>query len=112
MFKSIDPESMKGKFFLIVADKLVIGAILALAFYAYDWWKTNETRTYNQIIQNTQDDFKRAEFTKELLPIVLDKSQEITTRIEVLGSLIRTRTIGEKLSVCNCRITPTRRQIS
>ena len=95
MLKSMDPDSMRGKFLLIVADKLVIGAILAFAFYAYDYWKTKEIRTYNRIIQETQDDFKRAEFTKELLPIVLDKNQEVSTRIEVLGSLIRTKSIDE-----------------
>lgn len=99
MLGSIDPESTKGKLFLLIIDKLFIGAILAVAFMVYDLWKTEEVRQYNQIIQRTQDEFKRAEFTKELLPIVLDTKQRVSTRIEVLGSLIRTRSIDENSAV-------------
>ena len=32
-----DPESIRGKVWLLVIDKLVIGAVLALAFVGYSW---------------------------------------------------------------------------
>ena len=95
MLGFIDPNSTGGKLFLLVVDKLFIGAILAGAFVIYDYWKTEEVRKYNQIIQTAQDNFKRAEFTKELLPIVLSQKENVSIRIEVLGSLIRTGSIEE-----------------
>ena len=95
MLGFIDPISTGGRLFLLVVDKLFIGAILAGAFVVFDIWKTDDTREYNQIIQQRQDDFKRAEFTKELLPIALDGTQHISIRIEVLGSLIRTQSVYE-----------------
>ena len=39
--------SMKGKLFLLFIDKIIIGAIIAGAFFAYDRWKTVEVRDYN-----------------------------------------------------------------
>jgi len=96
---SLDPESMRGKLLLLVVDKLVIGAILAGAFFVYDNWRTQEVREYNAILQDSQDEFKRAEFIKELIPIVLNTEKTIQTRIEVLGSLIRTESIDPSSAV-------------
>ena len=93
MFKSTDPDSMRGKLLLLLVDKLFIGAILATAFVIYDSWKTTQTDEYNRFVQNAQHDFKRTEFTSELLPLVLDKNQDINIRMEILGSLIRTESI-------------------
>ena len=84
---------MKGKLLLLVADKLFVGAVLALAFVVYDNWKTAELRAYNEIIQRYQNELRKVEFVKELLPIVLDKKQDIYTRIEMLGGLIQTKSI-------------------
>lgn len=99
MLRPIDPESMKGKLFLLFMDKLIIGAILACAFVVYDLWKTEENRKYNEVIQQAQDEFRRAQFVKELLPIVLERQQNTNTRIEVLGSLIRTESIDPSSAI-------------
>jgi len=110
MPSSLDPESMKGKLFVLVIDKLVIGAILALFFFGYQYWKTgddrkynerinSEAREYNSIIRNSQDEFKRAQFIKELLPIVLNENETIQSRIEILGSLIRTQSIDPSSAI-------------
>lgn|GEM_PF-3172775 len=96
---NIDTDSIRGKLFLLVVDKLVIGAILAAAFFAYDSWKTEEVRAYNKTIREAQDEFKKAEFVKELLPHVLDRNNGLQSRIEFLSGLIQTDAIDPNSAV-------------
>ena len=56
----MDPESFKGKSWLLVIDKLIIGALIALAFVLYDIYRTTETRQYEE---------KRAEIQKEVFAV-------------------------------------------
>lgn len=91
----MDSDSMKGKIWLVLVDKLFIGLIMAATFLVYDAQKTTEFQNYNNIIIQQQHEFQRAEFTKELLPVVLDDQQDISVRIAVLGSLVNTGSIDE-----------------
>lgn len=91
-----DPESFRGKLYLIVLDKVVIGALIAIAFVVYDRWKTQELRSYEQ---ETQFAFKRAEYVKELVPIVLDTKQDVLYRAHSLGALVETNSIDANSAV-------------
>ncbi len=76
----VDPESFRGKLYLLVLDKVVIGALIAIAFLVYDRWKTEEVRRYTVAQEETQLGFKRAEYVKQLVPIVLNGHQDIQYR--------------------------------
>jgi len=41
---NIDPDSLRGKLYILVWDKLILGVVIALALIAYDRWKTAEQR--------------------------------------------------------------------
>jgi predicted Co/Zn/Cd cation transporter (cation efflux family) len=67
----IEPETFREKLYLLVIDKVVIGALIAIAFIVYDQWKTQEVRRYTDTQEEVQLAFRRAEYVKQLIPIVL-----------------------------------------
>ena len=77
----IDSESFRGKLYLLALDKIVIGALIAVAFVVYDHWKTQELHNYED---ETQLAFRRAEYVKDLAPIVLDAKQDVLYREQCL----------------------------
>ena len=42
----VNPESFQAKLYLLLLDKVVIGALIAVAFVTYDRGKTQELRNY------------------------------------------------------------------
>jgi len=57
MKKQLDPESFKGKIYLLIVDKIIIGAIIAIAFVVYDQIKTASDNNEKQEVQKNQDKF-------------------------------------------------------
>ncbi len=94
-----DPETLRGKLLLLVLDKLVIGAVLAFAFFGYDLWKTREVRSYNEVRQRTELGFKRAEYVKELVPVALDPTGDVLVRAQALTALVDTEAISPMSAV-------------
>jgi len=92
----VDPDSFRGKVFLLAIDKVVIGALLALAFAGYSWWTKTETRTYEARLRETDLGFRRAEYVKELVPLVVDSELDLSARAQALIALIETRSVGDK----------------
>lgn len=92
----VDPDSFRGKVFLLAIDKVVIGALLALAFAGYSWWTKTETRTYEARLRETDLGFRRAEYVKELVPLVVDSELDLFARAQALIALIETRSVGDK----------------
>lgn len=88
-----DPESLRGKLYLLVWDKLVLGAVIALAFIAYDRWKTAEQRNYEDRVTLA---FQRANYVKELVPLVVDSKGDLSARAQALIALIDTHSVGDK----------------
>lgn len=89
----LDAESFNGKLLLLVIDKVVIGAIIALAFLLYDRYKTADTRLYEQKREQTQLAFERSRVIKEFLPVIQDPKIDLTTRAYVLRSAVLTQSI-------------------
>jgi len=85
----IDPESFTGKIYLLIADKLILGALIAAAFVAYDRWKTQETRRYEEAVQ-------RAQYLKELVPIVVNSESDVLVRAQALVALIDRKAIDPR----------------
>ena len=96
---AVDPESFRGKLYLLVIDKVVIGALIAIAFLVYDRWKTQEVRHYTTVQEETQLGFKRAEYVKQLVPIVLDGREDIQYRAHAFSALVETNSIDANSSV-------------
>lgn len=88
-----DPESFKGKVLLLVVDKIIIGAIIATAFFVYDQYKTTDTRRYERQRVEIQRSFERSRLIKEFLPVVQDESINLTTRAYVLRAAVLTHAI-------------------
>jgi hypothetical protein len=92
----IDPDSLAGKIYLLILDKLVLGAVIALAFVVYDRWKTDDQRQYDDKVTLA---FQRANYVKELVPIVTDPQKDLNVRVQALIALIETRAIGDKAAL-------------
>ncbi len=105
--KDIDPESFRGKIWLLAIDKIIIGAFIASAFLVYDRIKTKETRDYNKGREEIQLGFKRAEYVKQLVPVVVDTSQNIHFRAHALGALIETQSIDARSAIGFCSLLKT-----
>src|SRR5258708_547017 len=95
----IDPETFRGKVYLLVIDKVVIGALIAIALLVYDQWKTREIQRYTTAQEEVQLSFRRAEYVKQLVPIVLDDTKHIRYRAQSLGALVETKSIEANSAV-------------
>lgn len=89
----INPDSFKGKVLILIIDKLVIGAVLALAFFIYDQYKDERARVERIESQNIQLDFERAKMAKEFWPIIMDSKNDIVVRGYTLRSAIMSKAI-------------------
>ena len=95
----IDPDSFRAKVWLLVLDKIVIGAIIFGALAIYQHLETKESRDYAEDREEIQLAFKRAENLKELLPVVLDGQRENQLRAYMLGALMDTQSISSSSAV-------------
>jgi len=84
----IDPESFRGKLYLLVIDKLVIGAVIALAFVVYDLWRTADLHRYETQAKDVQLQFERAKLVREFMPVIVRREADVVTRAYVLRSAI------------------------
>jgi hypothetical protein len=98
-FLDMDPDSFRGKIVLLVIDKVVIGAILALAFVGYSWWAKVENRAYEARLRETDLGFRRAEYVKELVPVVVDDSKNVIYRAHALAALVETGSVAPSSAV-------------
>ncbi len=99
LFQTSDRNSLRDKISLLVIDKLIIGALIGLAFFAYDRQKTKDLREYNESREAIQLTFKRAEYIEQLLPIAADNKRDPFFRAHVLATLIDTESIDPSSAV-------------
>ena len=93
---NIDPDSFRGKIYLLVFDKVVLGAVIALALFAYKRWETNDQRVYED---RTTLAFQRATYVKELVPMVVDTQRDMSARSQALIALIETGSVSDKNAI-------------
>lgn len=95
----IDSDSFRGKLYLLVIDKLVIGAVIALAFVVYDLRRTAELQRYETRAKDVQQryetqakdvqlQFERAKLVREFMPVIAGREADVATRAYVLRSAI------------------------
>jgi len=84
----IDSESFRGKLYLLVIDKLVIGAVIALAFVVYDFRRTADLQRYETQAKDVQLQFERAKLVREFMPVIAGRGADVVTRAYVLRSAI------------------------
>ena len=99
MLLDIDPGSFRAKVWLLVLDKIVIGAIILVALAFYKNWEMEESRAYAEDREEIQLAFRRAENLKELLPVVLDGQRENQLRNHMLVALIDTQSLSSSSAV-------------
>ena len=98
MFR-IDPESFRGKLYLMVIDKIIIGALIAVAFVIYDQWKMQEKLIHDAAQKEADLVFKRAEYIKQLTPIVLNNQNDVLVRGHALRALVETESVTSSSAV-------------
>lgn len=89
----LNPESFNGKIWLLIIDKVIIGALIGVALLIYENIKTNEERAYIEKREEIQLSIKQAELKKQFIPIVLDTSKNVRERVHSLISLVQTKSI-------------------
>jgi hypothetical protein len=70
-------------------DKLILGAVIAAGFVAYDQWKVQEAQRYEEAVQ-------RAEYLKEFVPIVVNSDDDVLVRAQALVALIDRRAVDPR----------------
>lgn len=86
-------DSFEGKLLLLIVDKIVIGALIAMAIFLYDRYKTRDNRLYEAKREQTQLAFERSRVIKEFLPVIQDPKTDLTTRAYILRSAVLTGSI-------------------
>ena len=103
-------SNLKGQLVVVIVDKLVIGAIIAIAFVVYDKWKTEELRTYTEseavesrryaeAQREVDRNLVRANYVTELVPFVLDSDRDPFFRTQALAELVGTGSISPESTV-------------
>jgi hypothetical protein len=95
----LNPESFKGKIYLLVIDKIIIGAIIAVAFLVYDRFRTIEAQNLQASAATIQLTFERARLAKEFLPFILNKKEDVIARGYTLREAARTGSIDADAAV-------------
>lgn len=95
----VNPESFKGKLYLLVIDKVIIGALIATAFVAYDRFRTTEVRRLDRTAAEVQLTFERARLAKEFLPFITNRKQDVIARGYALREAARTGSIDADAAV-------------
>jgi hypothetical protein len=95
----VEPDSFEGKIYLLVIDKVIIGAIIALAFVAYDRFRTNETQKLQASAATIQLTFERARLAKEFLPFIMNRKEDVIARGYTLREAARTGSIDAEAAV-------------
>ena len=89
-----DADSFRGKLYLVLLDKLIIGAVIAVAFLYYghrlEVERTELADSREKITAEIQREFERARLAKDLLPLILDKSKDVVARGYVVRSALST----------------------
>lgn len=81
-------EKFGHKVWLLIIDKIVIGAVIALAIFLYDGYKTKNEREYRDLQAQTLLRIERSTLLKEFLPIIQDNNRDLVTRGYVLRSAV------------------------
>jgi len=95
----VNPDSFKGRIILLVIDKIVIGAVIATAFVAYDRFRTTEARRIENNTARIQLQFERARLAKEFLPFITNRKEDVIARGYALREAARTGSIDADASV-------------
>ena len=86
-------DTFNGRLLLLIIDKIVIGAIVAIAFFFFDKHKTKDARKHQARQAEVQLQFERSRLIKEFLPVIQDDSMDLVTRGYVLRSAVLTRSL-------------------
>lgn len=96
---SLEPDSFRGKVYLLVLDKLVIGAVLACAFVVYDRWKVSGDRRYEETGKRVQLDFERAKLVKEFVPAISNPSTDVVTKAYLIRAAAVTGAVDQETAI-------------
>lgn len=100
----INADSFLGKLYLLVIEKLIIGAIIAIAFLTYDWYRTKQLHQINLKTQETQLKFERARLLKEILPAIRDSKSDVISRAYLLQTAVYTGSIEPNVAIEMCKL--------
>lgn len=80
-FKKImetDGESFKGKFYLLILDKLLIGGIIALAFVGFEYYRNK-----------SEQEFEKARRAEDRVPELISGIENEKTRVSTIATLAK-----------------------
>ena len=86
-------DTFSGKLWLLIIDKIIIGAIIAIALFIYDHYKTIDIRNYQKQQVEIQLQFERSRLVKDFLPVIQDQKIDLVTRGYVLRSAVLTKSL-------------------
>jgi hypothetical protein len=111
-----DPETTFGQIIILFIDKIIFGAIIALAFLWYDSLSFQRDKDFQEITRKENQDFQlmlwnqnyehqkqldkmkevidNIYLKKELLPVILNKNTDINIRILSLESLLQRKGVS------------------
>jgi len=90
----MDPDSFAGKVWLLVIDKLFIGALIGVAFLVFYLWSNAREQRLTEQRHQQQLDLEKARLASEILPSIADSSFESDHRANLLSILTESRAIS------------------
>lgn len=117
----VDADSLRGKFYLLLLDKILLGAVIAIAIIVYDRFKTADQHAFeermsiaaheleveraeladarSQSLLERQLEFERARLLGESLPRILAKDREAAERAHLVRAMVRTKSLDPETAV-------------
>lgn len=97
--RSDTSDSFGAKVALLVIDKLVIGAVIALALFVYDRWRTHDQRRFEERLSIAAASIDKARLVRDLLPSITDPHGNLAARAAMISALHRAYAIDEDTSI-------------
>lgn len=98
------------KLALLIFDKLVIGLAIGVAYFGLQIWTARDARENERKRDIVDHNFKRADYVKTLVPMVVNDEESPAARIRALAALVSTESIdadtatGLALGLLNDRV--------
>ena len=96
---AIDPKSTRGKLFVLLVDKLLIGAVIAVALFTYDYYRSEREAAREERAAEATLKVERTRLAKDLLPYILDQDIDAVARGYLLSSALSTKLVDQHFAL-------------
>lgn len=96
---AVGPDTTRGRFLLLIADKLIIGLIIVGAISFFQILQSDREATRTERVANAQISVERARLQKDILPFILRDSTDVVASGYLLSSSLSAGLFDKEVAI-------------